>query len=114
MRPGRFSRFLTLCVLAGVLVAGIAAPAALGAGLVSNQVSDSVDAVTADLASVAPPLATTVTDRDGKPIATLYEQYRLPVTARQIATTLKAAIIAVEDRGFYDEARWTPAPSCER
>jgi len=84
-------------------VAGTVAPAAIGAGLLSNQVSDSVDAISAQLAAADPPLTTTVTDRDGTPIATLYAQYRLPVTAAGIATTMKAAIIAVEDRRFYTE-----------
>jgi membrane peptidoglycan carboxypeptidase len=95
--------FVGLCVLAGILVAGTTAPVALGAGLLSNQVSDSVDAISAQLAAADPPLVTTVTDRDGSPIATLYAQYRLPVTAAGIATTMKAAIIAVEDRRFYTE-----------
>jgi hypothetical protein len=39
--------FVGLCLLAGILVAGTAAPAAIGAGLLSNQVSDSVDAISA-------------------------------------------------------------------
>ncbi|RSD15559.1 penicillin-binding protein [Amycolatopsis eburnea] len=92
-----------MCVLAGILVAGTVAPAAIGAGLLSNQVSDSVDTISAQLAAADPPLTTTVTDRDGTPIATLYAQYRLPVTAAGIATTMKAAIIGVEDRRFYAE-----------
>ncbi|QKV79826.1 transglycosylase domain-containing protein [Amycolatopsis sp. Hca4] len=95
--------FTGLCLLAGILVAGTVAPAAIGAGLLSNQVSDSVDAISAQLAAADPPLVTTVTDRDGTPIATLYAQYRLPATAAGIATTMKAAIIAVEDRRFYTE-----------
>ncbi|MDQ7804627.1 transglycosylase domain-containing protein [Amycolatopsis sp. A133] len=95
--------FAGLCVLAGILVAGTVAPAAIGAGLLSNQVSDSVDAISARLAAADLPLTTTVTDRDGTPIATLYAQYRLPVTAAGIATTMKAAIIAIEDRRFYTE-----------
>ncbi|VVJ21091.1 Multimodular transpeptidase-transglycosylase (EC (EC [Amycolatopsis camponoti] len=101
-RPGVFS-FAGLCVLAGILVAGTMAPAAIGAGLLSNQVGDSVDAISAQLAAADPPLTTTVTDRDGTPIATLYAQYRLPVTAAGIATTMKAAIIGIEDRRFYTE-----------
>jgi membrane peptidoglycan carboxypeptidase len=95
--------FVGLCLLAGILVAGTAAPAAIGAGLLSNQVSDSVDAISAQLAAADPPLTTTVTDRDGTPIATLYAQYRLPVTPAGIAMTMKAAIIGIEDRRFYTE-----------
>ncbi|MFD9890712.1 transglycosylase domain-containing protein [Amycolatopsis sp. NPDC059027] len=97
-----------LCALAGVLVAGLLAPVALGAGLLSNQVSDSVGAISADLATGSPPLTTTVTDRDGNPIATLYDQYRLPVTAAGIADTMKAAIVSVEDRRFYTEGGVDP------
>src|SRR5256885_5680476 len=100
---GRPVSLVGFCVLAGILVAGTMAPAAIGAGLLSNQVSDSVDAVSAQLAAADPPLTTTVTDRDGTPIATLYAQYRLPVTAAGIAPTVKAAIIAVEDRRFSTE-----------
>ncbi|MEU4522478.1 transglycosylase domain-containing protein [Amycolatopsis sp. NPDC024027] len=102
-RRGGVVPFAGLCVLAGILVAGTMAPAAIGAGLLSNQVSDSVDAISARLAAADLPLTTTVTDRDGTPIATLYAQYRLPVTAAGIATTMKAAIIAIEDRRFYTE-----------
>ncbi|MFF1614015.1 transglycosylase domain-containing protein [Amycolatopsis sp. NPDC058278] len=102
-RRGGVVPFAGLCVLAGILAAGTVAPAAIGAGLLSNQVSDSVDAISARLAAADLPLTTTVTDRDGTPIATLYAQYRLPVTAAGIATTMKAAIIAVEDRRFYAE-----------
>jgi membrane peptidoglycan carboxypeptidase len=95
--------FAAFCVLAGILVAGTMAPAAIGAGLLSNRVSDSVDAISAQLAAAEPPLTTTVTDRTGAPIATLYAQYRLPVTAAGIAPAMKAAIVAVEDRRFYTE-----------
>ncbi|MFC4080799.1 transglycosylase domain-containing protein [Amycolatopsis samaneae] len=97
-----------MCALSGVLVAGLLAPVALGAGLLSNQVSDSVDAISADLATGSPPLTTTVTDREGTPIATLYAQYRLPVAAAGIADTMKAAIVSVEDRRFYTEGGVDP------
>jgi membrane peptidoglycan carboxypeptidase len=94
---------LGFCVVAGVLVAGTVAPVSIGVGVLSNQVSDSVDSISADLVAADPPLATTVTDRDGGTIATLYSQYRLPVAASGIAPAMKAAIVAVEDRRFYTE-----------
>ncbi|MEC3980730.1 transglycosylase domain-containing protein [Amycolatopsis sp. H20-H5] len=95
--------FLGFSLLAGILLAGTVAPVAIGAGVLSNQVSDSVDAISADLAAADPPLTTTVTDRDGATIATLYSQYRLPVAASQISLTMKAAIVDIEDRRFYQE-----------
>ncbi|WP_166463023.1 transglycosylase domain-containing protein [Amycolatopsis acidicola] len=101
-------RFLGSCAIAGVLVAGVLAPVAMGAGMLSNQVSDSVDGISASLATSQQPLVTTVTDRDGNPIATLFDQYRLPATYDQISAAMKAAIVSVEDRRFWDEGGVDP------
>lgn len=100
-------RFLGSCAIAGVLV-GVVAPVAMGAGVLSNEVSDSVDGISASLATSQQPLVTTVTDRDGNPIATLYDQYRLPVTYDRIAQTMTAAIVSVEDRRFWSEGGVDP------
>ncbi|WP_425442068.1 transglycosylase domain-containing protein [Saccharopolyspora flava] len=45
---------------------------------------------------------TTVTDKDGRPIAYLFNQDRTPAAPDQIADTMKAAIVAIEDRRFFD------------
>ncbi|GLY42746.1 penicillin-binding protein [Amycolatopsis sp. NBRC 101858] len=108
MRRFRPARLAGLYAMAGVLLAGVLAPPAIAAGLLSNEVGDSVAAIEADLAAEQPPLTTTVTDRDGQPIAVLYDQYRLPVTAEAISPAMKAAVIAVEDRRFYDEGAVDP------
>jgi membrane peptidoglycan carboxypeptidase len=97
-------RFLGLCVLAGVLFAGVMAPVSIGLGEASNQLSDSVDSISSDLASAEFPLVTTVTDRNGTPIAYLFDQYRLPVSFEQISPNMTSAIIAIEDKRFYDHA----------
>ena len=49
------------------------------------------------------PLTTTVTDATGAPIARFFEpnQNRQAVTSDQISPAMKAAIIAIEDRRFY-------------
>lgn len=97
-------RFLCLCGLAGVLFAGVMAPVAIGLGEASNQLSDSVDSISSDLASAEFPLVTTVTDRDDNPIAYLFDQYRLPVSFNQISPNMTNAIIAIEDKRFYHHA----------
>jgi membrane peptidoglycan carboxypeptidase len=102
--PGGLLRFLGLCALAGVLLAGVIAPISIGLGEASNQLSDSVDSISSDLASAEFPLVTTMTDRNGTPIAYLYEQYRLPVSFSQISPNMTSAIIAIEDKRFYDHA----------
>lgn len=93
-----------MCALAGVLFAGVLAPVAIGLGEGSNQLSDSVDSISSDLASAEFPLVTTVTDRDGNPIAELFDQYRLPVSFNQISPNMTNAIIAIEDRRFYSDS----------
>lgn len=97
------AKFLGSCTLAGILVAAVAAPAAMGAGVLSNQVSDSVDGISVSLATSDQPLVTTVTDRDGKPIALIYDQFRLPIRIDKVSPAMKAAIISIEDRRFYTE-----------
>ena len=91
-----------LCVLAGVVFAGMAFPVAAGLGVLSNQAGDSVSSSSADLVGTEPPLTTTVTDSAGAPIAYLFDQNRTNVTNEQIAPAMKAAILAIEDRRFYD------------
>lgn len=102
--PGGLLRFIVLCALAGVLFAGVMAPVAIGLGEASNQLSDSVDSISSDLASAEFPLVTTVTDRAGNPIAYLFDQYRLPVSFNQISANMTNAIIAIEDKRFYQHA----------
>jgi membrane peptidoglycan carboxypeptidase len=95
-------KLLGLCLLAGILVAGVLFPIVGAAGVASNKASETVDSMSAELANVPPPLVTTVTDSAGKPIATLYDQYRIPTAGDQINDAMKWALISVEDRRFYD------------
>ncbi|MCS7483394.1 transglycosylase domain-containing protein [Umezawaea endophytica] len=95
-------KLLGLCLLAGVLLAGTLFPAVGALGVVSNRASDTVDSISADLVTTDPPLITTVTDKDGAPIAYLYDQYRVLTPPDKISPTMKAALISVEDRRFYE------------
>ncbi|GAA1942793.1 transglycosylase domain-containing protein [Amycolatopsis minnesotensis] len=95
-------KLLGLCVLAGVLVAGVLFPVAGAAGVMSNRASETVDNMSSELANVPPPLVTTVTDSAGAPIATLYKQYRLPTSPEQISPAMKWALVSVEDKRFYE------------
>jgi membrane peptidoglycan carboxypeptidase len=95
-------KLVGLCLLAGVLVAGMLFPMVGALGVVSNRASDTIDSVSADLVATPPPLITRITDSKGKDIARLYDQYRIPVTAEQISPTMKAALISIEDRRFFE------------
>ncbi len=101
VRDGVFKLF-GLCILAGVLVAGMLFPVVGSLGVVSNRAGDAVDSISSQLLTTPAPLVTTVTDRDGNPISYLYEQDRVPASTDQIADTMKAAIIAIEDQRFFE------------
>ncbi|HSL08294.1 MAG TPA: penicillin-binding protein [Pseudonocardiaceae bacterium] len=95
-------RALGLCLLAGLLVAGILFPAVGAAGLATNQASDTVNSVSTDLVQSQVPLVSTITDKDGVPIAYVFDQNRFNTPPQAIADTMKAAIIAIEDRRFFE------------
>ncbi|MGH3997971.1 MAG: transglycosylase domain-containing protein, partial [Pseudonocardiaceae bacterium] len=95
-------RALGLCLVAGILVAGILFPAVGAAGLASNQASDTVNSVSSDLVQSQVPLVSTITDKDGVPIAYVFDQNRFNTPPQAIADTMKAAIISIEDRRFFE------------
>lgn len=113
-RRGRsLALLIGACALAGVVLAGLLSPVVLGAGVLSNQVNDSVGSAgagvdTSQITSTDLPLVTTVLDRNGGVMAQLYDQYRLPVTYQQISRPMVAAIIAIEDRRFFQDAGIDP------
>ena len=79
VRP--ITKLLAICLVAGVIVAGMTFPFAGAMGLISNDASDTVNATSSDLAAGQLPAVTTVTDDQGAPIAYLYEQNRTQVVA---------------------------------
>ncbi|GAB3882391.1 hypothetical protein GCM10029964_040070 [Kibdelosporangium lantanae] len=100
---GNLAKLIGGCVLGGALLAGVLAPVSLGLGVTAAEVGDSVAKITPTAISGKLPTVTTVTDKDGNTIATLYDQYRFPVNSDKIAPAMKAALIAIEDRRFYQE-----------
>jgi membrane peptidoglycan carboxypeptidase len=100
---------LAICLVAGVLIAGMTFPFVGGIGLVSNDASDTVEATSSDLAAGQLPQVSTVTDNAGAPIAYLYEQNRTAVGLEQMSPAMRGAIVAIEDRRFYehDGVDWT-------
>jgi membrane peptidoglycan carboxypeptidase len=97
------------CALGGVLAAGVLAPVVITGATAAARVAASAASITPASVADGVPLVTTVTDRHGTPIATVFDQYRLPVTAAGIAPVMKAAVVSVEDRRFYVEHGIDPA-----
>jgi membrane peptidoglycan carboxypeptidase len=107
VRP--ITKLLAICLVAGVIVAGMTFPFVGGLGLLSNDATDTVNATSSDLAAGQLPAVTTVTDNRGAPIAYLYQQNRVPVPLEQMSSAMRGAIVAIEDRRFYehDGVDWT-------
>ncbi|MDT7790231.1 MAG: hypothetical protein QOF58_8650, partial [Pseudonocardiales bacterium] len=101
-RASGLVKLLGLCLTAGVLLAAMVFPFVGGLGLASNRAADEVDKTSGDLAKAELPLVTTIQDMNGEPIAYLYDQYRIPLTPGEISDTMKAAILAIEDKRFYE------------
>ena len=101
-------RLLAVTVIAGLLVAGITFPLVGGVGLLSNQAIAGAQDTSPGVLGGDMPSITTVTDDAGAPIAYLYDQNRQIVRSDQIAVTMKAAIVAIEDRRFFSESGLDP------
>lgn len=88
---------------AALLVAGIALPGVVLVGAVTKSAADSIEGEPAGLDPKQPARPSVLYAADGKTrIATFYSQYRRVVTLQQISPTMRKAIVAAEDRRFYE------------
>ncbi|MCE7004456.1 penicillin-binding protein [Kibdelosporangium philippinense] len=95
-------KLLALCVTAGVVLAAILFPYVGGMGVAANRVSDTIAAVPADLVAADLPLGSTILDRNGQPIAYLYDQDREIAKPEEIPQHMRDAIVGIEDHRFYE------------
>jgi len=95
------AKFLGVSVLAGVVLAGIALPAAGALGLAAKGSVEGFDEIPADLKR--PPLSqrTTILDSQGRQIAQVYSRDRTVVDLKDISPYMQKAIVAIEDSRFY-------------
>ncbi|MFF3173833.1 transglycosylase domain-containing protein [Streptomyces sp. NPDC057900] len=96
------AKFLGVAALSGVVLAGIALPAAGALGLAAKGTVDGFDEIPANLKT--PPLMqrTTILDNQGGQIATVYSRDRTVVPLKNISPYMQKAIIAIEDARFYE------------
>jgi len=100
--PRVVRRLLAATVAGGLVLAGLLVPGAVGVALVARS-APAPPTPAALPSSAAMPAVTTVLDRDGTPIALLDEQYRIPVPITAVSPAMQAAVVAIEDRRFFDE-----------
>ncbi len=101
-RPSKLLAILVLSAIAGLLVAVLAVPLIGGIGIAAKGSADFFDNLPTQL--VVPPLPqrSVILDRNGNPIATLHgPEDRVSVSFADIAPQMRNAIVAIEDRRFY-------------
>ncbi|MFJ4848980.1 MULTISPECIES: transglycosylase domain-containing protein [unclassified Streptomyces] len=96
------AKFLGVSVLSGVVLAGIALPAAGALGLSAKGTAAGFDSLPGELKR--PPLSqsTQILDSKGGLIATVYSRDRKVVPISAINKTMQQAIVAIEDARFYE------------
>jgi membrane peptidoglycan carboxypeptidase len=95
---------LLVCgLLAGVVVAAAAFPAAAMTGLAAKAGGQTFASLPSELKEFSSPQITRVYASDGKTqIAVFYDEFRSDVPLKDISKNMQAAILAAEDRKFYE------------
>jgi len=96
--------FAVLSVLGGVLVAGLFLPAASVASSAAKSSSDLFEKLPTEVAlRTELPQQSNIYDRTGKHLlATFYKQNRVVVPLEEISPWIQKAVVAVEDKRFWD------------
>ncbi len=96
------SRILGATIVAGVASALALTPLATLGGVTVARTNETMQSNLQDLTDGYTPGVTTFTDKNGTPFAWFYDQRRFDVNSDQIAQSMKDAIVAIEDRRFYE------------
>ncbi|MBF4163214.1 penicillin-binding protein [Nocardioides acrostichi] len=88
-------------VVLGVVVAGLAIPFAGVAGIGTRNLADTMDQLPAQLETGTLDQRTTILDRNGDVLATVYDQNRVEVPLSQVSRKMVKAMLATEDARFY-------------
>lgn len=94
-------------IVAATLAIGVAgalssAPLAALGGVAATETNQTMQSNLQDLTEGSAPGVSTITDKNGAPIAWLYKQRRFEVAGEDISQAMKDAIVSIEDRRFYE------------
>lgn len=88
--------------LVGILIALAIAPVAGVSGVAVARTNDTMQSDIQDLTNGDAPGVSTILDAKGNILAYIYEQRRHPVQPDEISDAMKQAVVAIEDRRFYE------------
>ena len=94
--------FLSVSALMGVVGAGMLVPVAGPTALAAKSVPSVFNELPGDLQTVAPAEESQLLDSSGGVIAHFYDKQRIVVPSSHIADVMKKAIVAIEDKRFYE------------
>ena len=94
--------FLSVSSLMGVVTASMLVPVAGPTALVAKSVPSVFNELPGDLQTVAPAEESQLLDSSGGVIAHFYDKQRIVVPSANIADVMKKAIVAIEDKRFYE------------
>ena len=94
--------FLLVAGVGGVLTAGLVMPAVGAAGAVSQSTTDLFEDLPSELAIPEPSQSSQILAADGSLLATIYADNRIVVPLEDMSPYVRDAVIAIEDRRFYD------------
>lgn len=94
--------FLSVSSLMGVVTAGMLVPIAGPTALAAKSVPSVFNELPGDLQTVAPAEESQLLDSSGGVIAHFYDKQRIVVPSANIADVMKKAIVAIEDKRFYE------------
>lgn len=94
--------FVLVATFGGFLAAGLLLPVVAPISLATDTAVDLFEELPEDLEFVTLQEKSTIHAADGTLLATFYEQNRIVVPLDEISEPMQQAVIAVEDRRFYD------------
>jgi membrane peptidoglycan carboxypeptidase len=91
-----------VAVVLGLITAGLAIPFVGALGLGTKEIADSMQGFPDELET--PPLAekTVILDRNGRQIATIFDENRINIPLDKVSRTMVSSIVAIEDYRFYE------------
>ena len=101
--------FVLVAAVGGVLAAGLVLPGAAVANGIADMTTDAFDELPTELKEGALPQKSSILAADGTLLATFYNQNRVVVPLKDVAQSLQDAVIATEDKRFYEHAGIDPA-----
>lgn len=100
---GAVLMFVAFSVIGGFLIAGIALPAVTVAGSAATGSAELFQELPEELEEVQLPQQSNIYARDGRTLlATFYDQNRVVVPLEEISPWLQMAVVAIEDKRFWE------------